>query len=151
VRKIKNQFGRVFGRAEKLTLLTPALYVLGSEVFMKKTVVVLLGLVLAQSAFAASLNLSSGESAVIEANTRTVVSCNGASEGTSPATCESAVAGFRLTLEYCYKSYNGGYCAEKYWPKFKQQNPSCISAGAGPCVEYCYKSYNGGYCAEKCQ
>ncbi len=118
---------------------------------MKKTVVVLLGLVLAQSAFAASLNLSSGESAVIEANTRTVVSCNGSSEGTSPTTCESAVAGFRLTLGSCYKTYSGGYCAEKHWPKFKQQNPSCISAGAGPCLDYCGMTYDGGYCAEKCQ
>ena len=98
--------------------------------------------------FAADLNLNGGESAIIQANVSTRVTCGGNQTGGS---CSEMVQGFKLIMESCMRSYNGGYCAEKQWPSFKATNPSCAYAGLSICLEACQKSYNGGYCAEKCQ
>lgn len=95
------------------------------------------------------LNLSGGESVIIKANTETKVTCGGG--GSMGTSCDSAAAGFRKTLEYCYKNQSGLYCAQKYWPKFKKDNPSCIYSGMDACLEYCYKNQSGQYCAEMCQ
>ncbi len=109
----------------------------------------LFALLFSVQSFAVELNLSGGESVIIKANTETKVTCGGGSG--SGLDCDSAAAAFRNTLSYCNKSYNGGYCAETYWPKYKANNPNCVHTGVYYCLEYCSKSYNGGYCAEKCQ
>lgn len=98
--------------------------------------------------FAADLNLNGGESAVIQANVSTRVTCGGSSIG---GNCSEVVKGFKLIMDTCMKSYNGGYCAEKNWPSFKNANLGCAYAGISICLDACQKSYNGGYCADKCQ
>ena len=113
---------------------------------MKFALVILAGLI-AQSSFAATLNLSSGETAVIEANTRTTVSCNGSGN----ADCEKVAQAFGKTLEYCNRTNNAGYCAQTHWPKFKAANPNCAYAGQAACLDYCSRSYNAGYCADLCE
>ena len=98
-------------------------------------------------AFAADLNLNGGESAVIQANVNTRVTCGGSSTGGS---CAEIVQGFKLLMNVCMDSYSGGYCVEKHWPTFKSSNPTCAYAALSICLEVCQKSYSGGYCAEKC-
>lgn len=114
---------------------------------MKNTLIALT-LLFAHSASAATLQLSGGETAVIEANVRTTVSCS--ADGGGPS-CSQAAASFRATLAACNNQYGGGYCAETHWPKFKASYPSCAYAGVEACIESCTKQYGGGYCAAKCQ
>lgn len=99
--------------------------------------------------FAADLNLNGGESAVIQGNVTTRVTCGGGSQ--SVGSCSEAVAGFKLLMDACTRTYTGGYCAEKQWPSFKSANPSCVYAGISICLDACTKSYTSGYCADKCQ
>ena len=113
---------------------------------MKKLLILMV--LISSQAFAADLNLNGGESATIQANVNTYVTCGGSSSGDK---CGSVVQGFKVLMEACQKSYGGGYCAEKYWPSFKAANVGCAYAGVSLCIEACQKSYGGGYCAEKCQ
>ncbi|MEZ0393199.1 MAG: hypothetical protein ACAH59_13340 [Pseudobdellovibrionaceae bacterium] len=62
--------------------------------------------------FAADLNLNGGESAIIQPNVSTRVTCGGNSNGGN-GNCSEAVQGFKLIVDTCMKSYNGGYCADK--------------------------------------
>jgi hypothetical protein len=105
-------------------------------------------LAMCASVLAADLNLNSGESAVIQANVNTRVTCGGGSSGGS---CQDVVRGFQQIMEACQRTYTGGYCAEKNWPAFKNANPSCAYAGVTICLEACQRTYTGGYCSEKCQ
>lgn len=114
---------------------------------MLKTVI--LTLVVSSSVFAADLNLLSGESAIIEANSRTRVTCNGSNGG--GMNCEGAGNAFKKIMEYCYKSHDGGTCAKNHWPNFKKDNPNCSYTGVETCIDYCYKGYDGGTCASLCQ
>lgn len=114
-----------------------------------KQALIALALFFAHSATAATLQLSGGEIATIEANVRTTVSCN--ADGGDGPSCTQVAAAFRATLAACNKQYGGGYCAETHWPKFKASYPSCAYAGVDACLESCSKQYGGGYCAAKCQ
>ena len=105
--------------------------------------ILLLAILLATQAHAATVNLMSGEQVVLESNTRTTVTCNGSSTGN----CEAVAAGFRKQMEYCYKTYSGGDCAKQLWPKFKDSARECAAAGLDTCLEYCYKTYSGGDCS----
>ncbi len=115
---------------------------------MKKLVI--LCALFSSYAFAADLNLKGGESAIIEPNTSTRVTCGGSSSG-GGGTCTEIVSGFQSLIDSCEQSYNGGYCAEKLWPTFKAANSRCAYAGISVCLKACLQSYNGGYCADKCQ
>ena len=97
--------------------------------------------------FAADLNLNGGESAVIQANVSTRVTCGGNQTGGS---CSDAVHGLKLLMEVCMKSYSGGFCVDKQWAPFKDANPSCVYAGLSVCLEVCQSSYSSGFCADKC-
>lgn len=97
------------------------------------------------SAYAADLNLSVGESVYIRANVDTFVTCGGAN-----ANCPSAINAFRKIMTACQSTFSGGYCVEKYWPKFKKENSSCASQAIDLCLEACEQTYSGGTCAEKC-
>lgn len=79
----------------------------------------------------------------------TVYACSG--QPTAASECSEAAKGFALQLQYCDMTYTGGYCADKYWPVYKQTHPNCLYQGMPSCLEYCDMTYTGGYCAEKCQ
>ncbi len=96
---------------------------------------------------AAELHLSGGETATIQANVSTYVTCSGQGGG---GNCSIIVEGFAAQLKACYNTYSGGYCSNKYWPDFKANNPKCYYGAIGVCLEYCEKTYSGGYCADKC-
>ncbi len=113
---------------------------------MKYIILAILGI---QSlAYAGTIQLQNGESITIQANTQTTVQCSASGNGGSEPGqgCADAANGFRSTLEYCAKSYSGGYCANSFWPEFKKDNPGCIYAGKTACLEACSKTYSGGYC-----
>src|SRR3954464_14140930 len=62
--------------------------------------------------------------------------------------CTSKANAFSATLNACMKTYNGGYCASTYWPKYKEASAACAADGTSACLKACMKTYNGGYCAE---
>lgn len=107
----------------------------------------LLALTMASIAFAADLNLSSGESATIQANVKTRVTCDG--EGQTPS-CQEPINGLKTLIEACKSNYTGSYCVDKYWPNFKKENPGCATAAISICINYCKENYTGAYCADKC-
>jgi hypothetical protein len=71
--------------------------------------------------------------------------------GSNTDSCAGKAASFSSTLNACLKTYNGGYCASTYWPKYKAAYPECAAEGVPACLKTCMKTYNGGYCAEVCQ
>lgn len=112
---------------------------------MKKLSILLI--LLSVQSFAADLNLNGGESATIQANVSTRVTCGGNSTSGS---CSEVVQGFKALVDTCMKTFHGGFCAEKYWPSFKAANSSCSYAGISVCLDACQKTFHGGFCAEKC-
>lgn len=109
--------------------------------------VIFLALSMASIAFAADLNLGIGESATIQANVKTRVTCEGEGQGPS---CQQAINGLKTLVEACKGSYSGSYCIDKYWPNFKKENPSCATSAISVCIDYCKESYSSAYCADKC-
>jgi hypothetical protein len=97
--------------------------------------------------FAADLHLRSGETAIIQANVTTRVTCN----GPDYVSCQEPANALRLLISACKESYSGAYCADRYWSSFKQKNPGCIYAGMPICLEACKEDYGGAYCADRCQ
>lgn len=120
---------------------------------MKNLLVSILLVFVSAQAFSAELRLSSGESATIQANQTTRVSCEGGNGGgSSPASCEQAVDGLKQLLEACRSGgYPGSACMEKYWPGFKQASPTCAYSAISICIEACRSGgFNPSTCAEKC-
>jgi hypothetical protein len=117
-----------------------------------KILMVLLGLAAVTApALAAELNLNGGESAIIEANTRTRVTCAGnGSGGGGGGDCAAAADGFRAIMDACLNSWSASTCVDKYWPKFKQDNPNCKYAGVPYCLEICKRAWSGSTCIDKC-
>ncbi len=103
-------------------------------------------LLFAVHASAADLILSSGESAIIQPNVTTKVSCGG-SQSTG---CSDEINGLKLLIENCKTSYSASYCADKYWPDFKASNPKCALPALSICIDNCKTSYSASYCADKC-
>ena len=104
-------------------------------------------LLLSTTGFAAELHLSAGETATIFANTRTTVTCNG---GTSGNQCQEKINGLRTLVEACENNYTPATCMDKYWPSFKQQNPSCVSSALSYCIDRCSENYTPATCADRC-
>lgn len=118
---------------------------------MKQLILVLL-FAFALRSNAAAVSLKGGETVTIQANTSTTVSCNATDGGNNPhvGDCHGAGAAFLKSMEACYRSFSGGTCVDKLWPKYKAANPNCVYAGIETCLEYCEKSSSSGTCAEKC-
>lgn len=106
----------------------------------------ILALSTASLALAADLNLRAGETATIQSNVKTRVTC----EGDSHSSCEQAIESLKILVEACKGSYSGSYCIDKYWPAFKKENPSCRTSAIPICIDYCKESYSSAYCADKC-
>ena len=88
-----------------------------------------------------------GQPEVIQA--QTLVTC--ASNGPTGNLCEDSTDGFRAVMENCMKVWNGGACAEKYWPSFKKSIPQCTYSAVKLCLSVCEKGYNVGVCRDICQ
>lgn len=121
---------------------------------MKNLFVSILLVFVSAQALAADLRLSSGETATIQANNTTRVSCEGGSHGGggTPANCTEAVGGLKELIEACRSGgYSQNSCMEKYWPGFKQGSPSCAYAAISVCIEACRTAGNSAAsCAERC-
>ena len=100
---------------------------------------------LSQFAFGAELNLNGGESATIQANVLTQVTCGGGSSGNN---CVEAANGLKKVLDTCTRSYTPGDCVEKHWPRYKKENPTCKYAGLDTCLAFCTRSYTPGDCTD---
>lgn len=98
-------------------------------------------------AFSADLNLSSGETTTIQANTKVTVTCGGGSSGSS---CSEAVASFKYIVSSCMKTYDTVFCLNKHFPIFKSENPKCVYNAIPACLEICEKTYDNGFCMLKC-
>lgn len=98
-------------------------------------------------AFAANLNLNVGESAIVTANVNTTVTCG----NDSSTKCDAAIAALSKSLTYCYKDKRGSECVGTHWPRFRDQNPTCVNAATDMCLEYCFKDQTGSWCANYCR
>ncbi|HWU43005.1 MAG TPA: hypothetical protein VN132_06185 [Bdellovibrio sp.] len=114
---------------------------------MKK--IFFMSIFLSVNAFAADLNLNGGESAMIQANVRTTVTCGGSSSG-SGGSCEDAIAGLSSLIDACKGTYSGASCVDKYWPNFKKENPRCAMSAISVCIDNCKTTYSPASCADKC-
>ncbi|MES3037294.1 MAG: hypothetical protein V4736_05240 [Bdellovibrionota bacterium] len=110
--------------------------------------VLLVVLFFSSAVFGAELNLTSGESAVIQANVNTRVTCGGGSS--SNPGCGDHIQGLKTLLQACKESFSGSYCIDKYWPTFKANAPQCTLAALSICIDYCKESFSASYCADKC-
>lgn len=106
-----------------------------------------LSILISINVFAAELSLTGGESATIQANTRTTVTCNGSSQGNQ---CSDTTNGLKTLVEACKSNFSPSYCIDKYWPSFKANNPSCVMAALPYCIDQCKTSFTAAYCADKC-
>ncbi len=107
---------------------------------------ILISLLFSTSAMAADLNLNVGESATIEANVRTHVTCS----ADSSRLCEKAIGGLETLLNACKEQFTGSYCIDKYWPNFKANNPTCVADAMQICIDNCKTQFTGSYCADYC-
>ena len=98
-------------------------------------------------AYTANLNLSSGESAFIQPNAKTLVSCGNA---IIIENCSISVQTLDKLLQTCVQSYGGGTCVDKIWPNFIKSHNSCYDQAIELCLNYCKQSYGGGTCVGKC-
>lgn len=112
---------------------------------MKKFVVFIS--LLACQAFSAELVLNGGESAIIQPNVATKVTCGGSSSGMS---CTDPIKGLTTLIDACKSVHNAAYCADKYWPGFKENNPQCVYAALNICIDNCKTVHNAAYCADRC-
>jgi hypothetical protein len=104
-------------------------------------------LFLSAQVFAAEVHLNGGDSITLRANVETTVTCAG--NGTS-TNCSDVIDGLKVLVDACKSSYSASSCIDKYWPNFKQQNPSCVMAGMPYCIDQCKTSYSAASCADKC-
>ena len=113
------------------------------------TKLVLAILLVSFNVLGADLNLSGGESATIQANVSTRVTCGGTSTGSGD--CSAAVAGFESIMSACETGYTALHCIDQNWPSFKANNPNCLYAGIPDCLKACETGYTALFCANKCQ
>lgn len=117
---------------------------------MKNLIALILLVFVSTQAMAAELRLLSGETATIQANQSTRVSCEGASNGGGNSNCSHAVQGLTALMEACKTNYSANFCIDKHWPAFKKDYPSCVYGALSVCIEACKTSYSANYCADKC-
>jgi hypothetical protein len=104
----------------------------------------LLALQVQAQVHAATLNLNAGDTATINANTPTTVTCGTADD------CSAKISSFNQIMTACMTDYDGGTCVGKYWPSFKQNNPNCYDGAVGTCLTDCETTYSAGQCASTC-
>ena len=112
-----------------------------------KSIVISVICLMSSGAFGAELNLNGGESAWINANVQTYVTCGGDSTSGS---CNGAVEGLKISVKSCETGHSASYCIDRYWPDFKEKNSQCIYDGLQFCIEKCSTGHSPSYCADKC-
>ena len=117
---------------------------------MKKN---LLGLftIMTLSVFGSELNLTSGDEVIIEANTKTRVTCEGE---TGTNNCSLMLNTFEKLMTNCFEShFSSTYCLDLFWTEYKEKevNPTCIYAGIAKCYDYCVMGhFSFHYCNDYC-
>ena len=101
------------------------------------------------SAQAATLNLNVGDSAVIQPNVMTTVTCGGS--GTPVTNCVAAIKSFDNRYATCKKTYPPSTCYQNEWPAFKTRNPDCVEEAFDACYRVCAESYPGSTCYQNCR
>ena len=109
-----------------------------------KNILLILLFSIATNSFAAQLNLSAGETAIIEANTLTTVTC----EKNQTSSCLPYVEKAEASYKACSGSgYSNSYCFDRAYPA-KVQN--CVPWSES-CNKACKNSgYSPSYCYDKC-
>ncbi len=104
--------------------------------------------VFASGAFAATLNLSPGDSALIQPNVMTTVICGA---GAPAADCTKAIQVFESRFTVCKKTYPASTCYQNEWPAFKSRSPDCVVEAFDACYRVCTESYPGSTCYQNCR
>lgn len=118
-----------------------------------RTAVLILGLMLGMTfglhaAKAATLNLSPGESVIIQPNVTTTVICGA---GTPVASCGAAIKSLESRFAVCEKTYSSSTCFQNEWPAFKTRSPECVTEAFDTCYRLCSKTYPGSTCYQNCR
>ena len=98
--------------------------------------------------FGAVLNLGDGETATINPNQTTTVTCN-VQGGNSPD-CNREVAFLKKNIDLCIQNTPTSTCLDIHWPKFKQRAPKCIQDGFDTCYSYCNQVRPSNHCVNFC-
>jgi hypothetical protein len=96
---------------------------------------------------AATINLNTGDTIKVLANSETTVTCN----GTSSVDCNAKVALWSKKLDLCLKTEQTDYCLNLLWPQFKSNNPTCIDEGSQKCLDVCTVTEQTSFCLNKCK
>lgn len=98
-------------------------------------------------ALAADVNLSPGDTMVIEANRRTQVACAGGEN--VGETCRFASEAFKGMLNSCNgNSFYIDDCLLPYYASALNRNPDCVSELMIVCIEAC--NTRGSACVRRC-
>lgn len=97
---------------------------------------------------AATLNLNSGDSAVIQPNVATTVTCNAVG---GPTTCEIQISTYESRYQTCKRSYPASTCFTNEWPAFKSRHPNCVLEAFDACIKTCGESYPSSTCYNNCR
>jgi hypothetical protein len=119
-----------------------------------KTFAILSFLTAAASAHAGIINLNGGDTIVIEANTRTTVSCGNALPGDSDALlCAKSIENMKSKYGVCTTNYTEATCFQS---TFAKRPAACGESGnvdlqwSKACYEYCTRSYTNATCYQTC-
>lgn len=100
------------------------------------------------AASAATLNLNSGDSVLIQPNVATTVTCNAVG---GPTTCEVQISVYESRYQTCKHSYPASTCFSNEWPAFKSRHPSCVLEAFDSCIKTCGESYPSSTCYNNCR
>lgn len=100
------------------------------------------------TAYAATLNLNSGDSVVIQPNVATTVTCNATG---GPTICEIPISIYESRYQTCKRSYPSSTCFNNEWPAFKSRHPSCVLEAFDACIKTCGESYPSSTCYNNCR
>ena len=107
-----------------------------------------LSLFLSFAAEAATLNLDPGESAVINPNVSTAVTCG---IGTPVADCSRLIAALKSRYETCKNGSMAATCFNSEWSTFKQRHPACVTEAFDMCNKICLEGAMASTCYNACR
>lgn len=102
------------------------------------------------AAYASTINLNSGDSITIMANTTTTVTCGGDGGGNL---CQVPVKNLKNNFDYCKTTLGATVegCINDIWPTFKEENRRCVADAYDTCMTFCKTSFPRLNCLETCQ
>lgn len=112
-----------------------------------KLLIVFLAMSFTCVAFGATLNLSVGETIVLQPNSSTTVTCGMGGQ------CSQPVANLKVKFDYCKSQVNSSVedCLQSLWPVYVKKNPKCVEDALELCLNFCRTSVLTLDCLDICR